>query len=184
MGPISNTGSVPKTVTWYWHFVCTETFFFFSKWWDILQKSASTSWCLTVTSWNFNTVSKNLQLLSNFSTHQFWSQKQPKTNWAHFFEHKEQWAPSMCRYRTIPIRGQKTQTKSRSYLPCHSLYPMLVHWTYHVHLDFLQKYVKLDLKSWKSVQTSRRVNPMKANLNFSVHWSPAPWSFTSELKII
>ena len=29
MGPISNTGSVPKAVTWYWHFVCTETFFFF-----------------------------------------------------------------------------------------------------------------------------------------------------------
>ena len=27
MSPISNTGSVPKTVTWYWHFVCTETIF-------------------------------------------------------------------------------------------------------------------------------------------------------------
>ena len=41
MGPISNTGSVTKTVTWYWHFVCTETIF--SKRRDILQKSASTS---------------------------------------------------------------------------------------------------------------------------------------------
>ena len=34
-------------------------------------------------------VSKNWQLFSNFNTHQFWSQKQLKTNWAHFFEHKE-----------------------------------------------------------------------------------------------
>ena len=67
MVPISNTGSVPKTVTWYWYSVCTEPNF--STWWDILQKSAST--------------------FSNFSTHQFWSQKQLKTKWAHFFEHKE-----------------------------------------------------------------------------------------------
>ena len=39
-------------------------------------------------------VSKNWQLFSNFNTRQFWSQKQLKTNWAHFFEHKErpQWA--------------------------------------------------------------------------------------------
>ena len=29
MDPISNTGSVPKTVIWYWYFVCTETIFFF-----------------------------------------------------------------------------------------------------------------------------------------------------------
>ena len=34
-------------------------------------------------------VSKNWQLFSNFNTRQFWSQKQLKTNWAHFFEHKE-----------------------------------------------------------------------------------------------
>ena len=34
-------------------------------------------------------VSKNWQLFSNFNTGQFWSQKQLKTNWAHFFEHKE-----------------------------------------------------------------------------------------------
>ena len=34
-------------------------------------------------------VSKYWQLFSNFNTHQFWSQKQLKTNWAHFFEHKE-----------------------------------------------------------------------------------------------
>ena len=27
MGPICNTGSVPKTVTWYWHFVCTDIAF-------------------------------------------------------------------------------------------------------------------------------------------------------------
>ena len=35
-------------------------------------------------------VSKNSQLFfSNFSICQFWSQKQLKTNWAHFCEHKE-----------------------------------------------------------------------------------------------
>ena len=27
MSPICNTGSVPKTVTWYWHFVCTDIAF-------------------------------------------------------------------------------------------------------------------------------------------------------------
>ena len=34
-------------------------------------------------------VLKNWQLFSNFNTRQFWSQTQLKTNWAHFFEHKE-----------------------------------------------------------------------------------------------
>ena len=88
MIPISNTGSVPKTVTWYWHFVCTEPNF--SIWWDILQKSAFTSWYLTVITYKLKlSVSKNWQLFSNFNTHQFWSQKQLKTNWAHFFKHKE-----------------------------------------------------------------------------------------------
>ena len=33
-------------------------------------------------------VSKNWQLFSNFNTHQFWSQKQLKTNWTHFFNIK------------------------------------------------------------------------------------------------
>ena len=32
-------------------------------------------------------------------------------------------------------------------------------------LWFLQKYVKLDQKSWKSAQTSRRVNPMAASFH-------------------
>ena len=88
MVPISNTGSVPKTVTWYWHFVCAEPNF--STWRDILQKSAFTSWYLTVRPYKLKlNVSKNWQLFSNFNTHQFWSQKQLKTNWAQFFEHKE-----------------------------------------------------------------------------------------------
>ena len=40
-----------------------------------------------------------------------------------------------------------------------------------------QKYVKLDQKSRKSVQTSCHVNPM-VEANFSIRWSPAPLSFT------
>ena len=32
-------------------------------------------------------------------------------------------------------------------------------------LWFLQKYIKLDQKSWKSAQTSRRVNPMAASFH-------------------
>ena len=108
MVPISDTGSVPKTVTWYWHFVCTEPNF--STWRDILQKSAFTSWYLTVISWNlvyqridnflfkFQHTSilesklgvKNFGVKNSFDViKQFWSQKQLKTNWAHFFEHKE-----------------------------------------------------------------------------------------------
>ena len=84
MGPISNTGSVPKTVTWYWHFVCPETIqnggSFYRK--VLLLHDI---WLLLAETW----VSKNWQLLSNFSTHKFWSQNHLKTNWAHFFEHKE-----------------------------------------------------------------------------------------------
>ena len=34
-------------------------------------------------------VSENWQLFSNFSILKFWSRKQLKTNWTHFFEHKE-----------------------------------------------------------------------------------------------
>ena len=83
---ISNTGSAPKPVTWYWHFVGTESNF--STWQDILQKSAFTSWYLTVISWNL-VYQRIDSFFSNFSTRQFWSQKQLKTNWAHFSEHKE-----------------------------------------------------------------------------------------------
>ena len=86
MVPISNTGPVPNTVTWYWHFVCTEPNF--CIWRDILQKSASTSWYLTVTSWNL--VYQRIDNFFQISTHiNFGSQEQLKTNWAHFFEHKE-----------------------------------------------------------------------------------------------
>ena len=52
--------------------------------------------------------------------------------------------------------------QARSCLPCHLPYSTL-------HLPnspwFLQKYVKLDQKSWKSAQTSRRVNPMAASFH-------------------
>ena len=86
MVPISNTGSVPKTVTWYWHFVCNRAQFFhmaghFTK--KCFYFMIFDCYLLKLS------VSKNWQLFSNFNTRQFWSQKQPKTNWAHFFEHKE-----------------------------------------------------------------------------------------------
>ena len=85
MVPFSNTGSVPKTVTWYWHFVCTEPNF--STWRDILQKTAFTSWYLTVISWNL-VYQRIDNFFSNFNSRQFWSQKQLKTNWAHYLSIK------------------------------------------------------------------------------------------------
>ena len=83
MAPIPNTGSVPKTVTWYWHFVCT----FFHMAGHFTKKCF---YFMTFDCYKLKlSVSKNWQLFSNFNTHQFWSQKQLKANWAHFFEHKE-----------------------------------------------------------------------------------------------
>ena len=85
MVPISNTGSVPKTVTWYWHLCVQSSIFphcrtftkkcFYFMIFDCYKLKLS--------------VSKNWQLFSKFNTHQFWRQKQLKNNWAHFFEHKE-----------------------------------------------------------------------------------------------
>ena len=47
---LSLTQDLYPKLTWNWHFVCTEPNF--STWRDILQKSAFTSWYLTVISWN------------------------------------------------------------------------------------------------------------------------------------
>ena len=53
-GPIFNTVSVPKTVTLYWQFVCTDLAFEpnFSHSGTFYKKSVSTLWYLTVTIWN------------------------------------------------------------------------------------------------------------------------------------
>ena len=85
MVPISNTGSVPKTDLVLAFRVHRVQFFhmaghftrkcFYFMIFDCYKLKLS--------------VSKNWQLFSNFNTRQFWSQKQLKTNWAHFSEHKE-----------------------------------------------------------------------------------------------
>ena len=70
MVPISNTGPVPKTVTWYWHFVCTEAQSpIFPYGGTFYKKSASTSWYLTVTSWNLDLVHQRIDNLFQISTH-------------------------------------------------------------------------------------------------------------------
>ena len=49
MGPISNTGSVPKTVTWYWLVRGTPTagvlihWVIISRWWERIQQRDSES---------------------------------------------------------------------------------------------------------------------------------------------
>ena len=52
-------------------------------------------------------------------------------------------------------------------LVCHVIYPTHCYNASTLYLPnslwFLQKYIKLDQKSWKSAQTSRRVNPMVAS---------------------
>ena len=50
-------------------------------------------------------------------------------------------------------------------LVCHVIYPIASTLYLPNSPWFLQKYVKLDQKSWKSTQTSRRVNPMAASFH-------------------
>ena len=87
MGPISNTGSVPKTVTWYWHFVCTEPNF--STWRDILQKSAFTSWYLTVRPISWNLVYQRIDNFFKFQHTSILESKIAKNQLGTLFEHKE-----------------------------------------------------------------------------------------------
>ena len=159
---ISNTGSVPKTVTWYWHFVCTEPNF--STWQDILQKSPFTSWYLTVISWNL-VYQRIDNFFSNFNTHQFWSQKQLKTNWAHFFEHKERpqcaniWQSLAKSMQLSLIFWQHFWGQAWCCLPCHLLYTLLVHCTYQIHCDFYKS-----ISNWiKNLGNPSNFTPCKSN---------------------